>query len=171
MAAGQNKPERSWQKTDSGCGSHRHLPEHERRDDSHKEETDDLDKHVTASVNTREAVPVPIGNVGRDGGQDPGNENEADSAGEVRDARLSEQEHDKDGFEQLGAEFNSEQFAKCERSTRRMVHENARRVRRDFFAHVFHRFILFLAALRFCRRRGREKYKDRSGRRCCFASN
>jgi hypothetical protein len=25
-----------------------------------------------------------------------------------------------------------------------MVHENARRVRRDFFAHVFHRFLLFL---------------------------
>ena len=121
------------------------LPEHERRDDSHKKEADNLGKHVTGRVNAREAVPVPIGNVGRDGGQDSGNENEADSTSETRDVRLSEQEHDQDGFEQFRAELDSERFAKRERTPGRMIHENAGRVRRDFFAHVFHRLALFLS--------------------------
>ena len=66
------------------------LSQHQRRDNSHNGKANDLDRHVAADINRREAVPVPIGNVGRDGGQDSGNKYEADSAGEARDARLSE---------------------------------------------------------------------------------
>ncbi len=121
------------------------LPQNQCSNNTNAQKADDLDEHVAGGVNTRKAIPVPIGNVGRDGGEYSGNQNEADSAEETRDARLDEEEHDEDRFEQFGAEFDSEPFAKRERAPGRMIHEDTGRTRRHFFAHVFHRFVLFLS--------------------------
>ena len=78
------------------------------RNDSHDEESDDLDGHVAGSVSTGKAIPVPIRDVGRDGGEYSGNQNEPHSAGETRDGCLGEEKHGQDRFEQFGGEFGAQ---------------------------------------------------------------
>ncbi len=117
-------------------------PQHERCDNTNAQKANDLDEHVAGCVNTRKAVPVPIGNVGRQRGQYSGKQNEAHSAGETRDACLREEDHDQDRFEEFGTEFDSEPFAKRQRAPGPMIHENTRRIRRHFVGHVFHRFVM-----------------------------
>src|SRR6266852_3709135 len=53
----------------SGGGLRGALSENEPGDDTHKKKADNLDRHVGCCVNAGEAVPVPIGNVGGDGGK------------------------------------------------------------------------------------------------------
>src|SRR5947208_3899469 len=104
----------------SGCGTA--PPQHQRGDNANAQKADDLNEHVAGGVNTREAIPVPIRNVGRDTGEYSGSQHEAASAAETRDACLVEEEHDEDRFEQFGAKSHSEPFANRERATVRMIH-------------------------------------------------
>jgi hypothetical protein len=94
----------------------------------------------------REAVPIPIGNVARDGCENAGNQDKADTADETVDPGLSEEEHDEDGFEKVGGEFNSQQSGKDDLSSRRMIDEKARRIVSELFLHLFHSFALLLAS-------------------------
>ena len=88
----------------SECGSA--LPQHQGSNDPDTQKSNYLDEHVARSVNTRKAIPVPIRNVGGNGGEYSGNQNEADSADKTRDGRLGEEENDQDRFEHFGAEFD-----------------------------------------------------------------
>jgi hypothetical protein len=56
--------------------------------DSNEKETDNLDQNITGGVDAREAVPVPVRNVGCYRGQNSGNQNETDSATQAANARL-----------------------------------------------------------------------------------
>ena len=94
------------------------LWQDERGSNSHKKEADDLYEHVTGGVKARKAVPVPVGNVRRDGRQDSGNEHKTHPTGKAHNVRLHQKEHDQDGFDQLGAKFDPEPFAKHERPGR-----------------------------------------------------
>ena len=100
VETGKNKRERGAQL----CGLA--LSEDESGNDPDADETDYLDEHVSGNVNSRKAIPVPIGNVGRDGGKNSGLQNEADTSSETPDAGLSEKEDNKNRFEKLGSEFD-----------------------------------------------------------------
>ncbi|MDP9292754.1 MAG: hypothetical protein M3O82_10390, partial [Verrucomicrobiota bacterium] len=97
------------------------------------EEADDLDRNVGSGVNAWEAVPIPIGNVSGDGGQNSRDEDEADAPDEIVDPGLSEKEDDENGFEKFGSEFNAQRSAHAEGSAGRIIHENTRRIGREFF--------------------------------------
>src|SRR6266446_5577984 len=70
------------------------------------QKADDLDEHVTGRVHRGKAIPVPVGNIGRDRGKDSGNEHETDPPGKARNARLRRKEHDQNCFEQFCAEYS-----------------------------------------------------------------
>src|SRR5207302_8422752 len=89
------------------------------------DEADELDEHVACRVNAWEAVPVRIGNVGRDGREYPGDHDEADASAETTQTGLGQKEDDKDGYEKFGGEFDSQPFDHGQRASRRMIHENA----------------------------------------------
>ena len=55
---------------------------------SNKNEADHLDHNITGGVDAREAVPVPVRNVGCYRGQNSGNQNETDPASKASDPRL-----------------------------------------------------------------------------------
>ena len=74
------------------------FPQHKRSDETDAEKAHNLDQHVCGSVNTGETIPVPVQNVGRDRGQDSGDEDESNAAGESADPGLREQKDHKDGF-------------------------------------------------------------------------
>src|SRR6266581_181002 len=93
------------------------LWQDERTNNAHKKKTDDLDEHVGGGVNRGESVPIPVGNVRRDGRQDSGNSDETDPAGKTYNAGLRQKEHDQNGFDQFGSKFDAQPFAKRERTT------------------------------------------------------
>ena len=101
------------------------LSQDQTSDDADAEEADNVDDHVSNCVSFREAIPIPVGNVGRDGRENAGDEDEADTADEIVDPALSEKEDDEDGFEKVGGELNSQQSAKGELSSRRIIHKKA----------------------------------------------
>lgn len=55
---------------------------HKAGDNANANESDNLDRHVRGDVNGRESIPIPIGNVGRDGSQNAGDKDEAKTARE-----------------------------------------------------------------------------------------
>src|SRR5438552_14039230 len=85
------------------------------------------------------------GNIRRDGRQDSGNNNEADPAGKIYNARLRQKQRDQGGLEQFSAEFDPEPSAKRERPAGCVIHENAGRICRNFFHHMFHRLVPLLS--------------------------
>ena len=101
------------------------LSQDQTSDDADAEEADNLDEHVSNRVSLREAIPIPVGNVGRDGCENAGDEDEADAADEIVDPGLSEKEDDEDGFEKVRGELNSQQSDKDDLSSRRMIHKKA----------------------------------------------
>ena len=103
-----------------------------------------MDEYVGGGVSFREAVPVPVGNVGRDSGKNSGDKNKAGAPDEIVDPGLSEKEDNEDRFEKFGGEFNAQRFAQAEGPAGRIIHENARWIGREFFVHVFHRFLFLL---------------------------
>ena len=58
------------------------------------------------------------------------------------------------------AEFDGERFAKRERATGRMVHENAGRVRGYSLLHLFHCLALFLTRCAFANAEARKNIKS-----------
>lgn len=75
------------------------LRQHERCDNTNAQEADNLNEHVAGGVNAGKAIPVPIGNVGGNGGKNSSSQNKADSAGEACYDGLSEKENDEDRFD------------------------------------------------------------------------
>src|ERR1700730_7298748 len=79
-------------------------------DNADDEESDDLNKHVGSGISFGEAVPIPIRDVGGYGGQNSGEEDEAEATEETFDPRLGEKEDDDNGFDNFSDELDSEQF-------------------------------------------------------------
>src|SRR5436190_11163325 len=119
------------------------LSQHQRGDNTDTQKANDLGKHVAGDVNTGKAIPVPIRNIRRNGGENSCDQNEADSAGETCDRCLGKEENNEDRFDQFGGEFDGQGFRECERP-RVIVNQQTRRAAGHFCCRLFHRFTLFL---------------------------
>jgi hypothetical protein len=95
-------------------GFWRSISQHECRDQSDAQKTNQLDEHVGRNVALRKAIPVPIRNICRDRGQDSRHGNEAHPPTERGKTSLREQEHGENGLGQFSGKFNAEPTPKCE---------------------------------------------------------
>jgi hypothetical protein len=115
---------RATHRTHSWHGSQWRFSQYQYGDDSNDEKADDLNEHLAGGVNRREAVPVPIGNVGRYRGHDSGDLYEAYSTAETRDVCPSQKEDYQNGLQQFLGEFDPHPFAKSKRASC-VVHQNS----------------------------------------------